>query len=103
MASSKSSPSMQTRRGHKRVSIALFALFVVSMVMGTGPGVLLVNRPDTIGGVPLVYAWGILWYLVQVGIALVAYFVIWRSGDDREAESGSKDDHRRSGEMERGA
>ena len=61
-------------------------MVVLSMLMGTGPGVLLVNRPTTIGGLPLVYVWGIGWYLVLVAVALIAYFVLWKN-DAAEAES----------------
>jgi len=49
------------------------------MILGVGPGVLLVNRPETILGIPLLYAWGLLWYFVQVGIAVVAYVYLWRT------------------------
>ncbi|TWU03654.1 hypothetical protein [Neorhodopirellula pilleata] len=65
---------------------SLTLAFVLSLVMGTGPGVLLVNRPDTIQGIPLVYAWGILWYFVQVGVVLIAYFCLWSRSSDEENE-----------------
>jgi len=69
------------------LSWTLAGLFVLTMVMGAGPGVLLVNRPETFFGLPLVYAWGIFWYLVQVAIAIVAYVTIWK--DTPESESAS--------------
>ena len=55
------------------------------MILGTGPGVVLVNRPETVGGIPLVYAWGILWYVVLVVIAIVAYRWLWNSESDESA------------------
>lgn len=76
MSQKQSTADSEPRR---RLSILLTVVFSLSMIMGTGPGVLLVNRADTVAGVPLVYAWGILWYLVQVAVALVAYFVVWDS------------------------
>jgi len=67
----------------------LFALFLVAMIMGTGPGTLLVNRAVTVRGIPLLYLWGILWYFVLVGIALVAYFRIWNTDADDRGEGDS--------------
>jgi membrane protein implicated in regulation of membrane protease activity len=76
---------------HRRpLSWILAALFALSMVMGTGPGVLLVNRPDALFGVPLIFAWGIFWYLVQVAIVLVAYFAIWKSAGDPDGRPSSE-------------
>lgn len=67
----------------------LFVLFLVSMIMGTGPGTLLVNRAVTVQGIPLLYLWGILWYVVLVAIALVAYFRIWKTDTDDRGEGDS--------------
>ena len=71
-----------------RLSISLSFIFSLSLVLGTGPGVLLVNRPETLLGVPIVYAWGLFWYVVQVFVILVASFTIWtRSSEGDENES----------------
>jgi hypothetical protein len=67
----------------------LFVLFLLAMVMGTGPGTLLVNRAVTVQGIPLLYLWGILWYVVLVAIALVAYFRIWKADTDDRGEGDS--------------
>lgn len=50
---------------------------VFAMLMAVGPGVLLINRPETFLGIPLVYSWGILWYIVICCIALVTDHYIW--------------------------
>lgn len=58
--------------------------------MATGPGVLLVNRPETFLGLPLIYVWGILWYLFICGIALVTDHFIWSKDklkDEHQDES----------------
>ena len=63
------------------------------MAMATGPGVLLVNRPDTVFGLPLVYAWGILWFVVIMIIMVLTDRHIWRhqsTGDSSKA-SGNHD------------
>ncbi|MCG6156465.1 hypothetical protein [Rubinisphaera margarita] len=74
-------------RRPSRLSVALTIGFVVSILMGIGPGVLLVNRPATFLGLPLLYAWGIFWYLVMAVIALAAYLFIWQ-----DAAGGSQGD-----------
>lgn len=71
----------------RRLAWILLSIFAVSMVMGTGPGILLVNKPDSIYGIPLVYAWGILWYVVQVVVGLVAYFTLWRKSDQSDEQT----------------
>lgn len=62
----------------------LIISFFLTMLLGTGPGTLLVNRAVTIKGIPLLYLWGIVWYLVLVAIALIAYFRLWKSEADQE-------------------
>lgn len=72
----------------RRLAIVLTALFALAMVMGPGPGLLLVN-PDihdpsaryTIAGVPIIYAWGVFWYAVQVAVIVTAYLTLWRPTD----------------------
>ena len=62
--------------------IGLGLLF--ALIMGPGPGLNLVN-PDpadpeatrVVLGLPIVYAWGLLWFGVQVALLLTAYFTVW--------------------------
>jgi len=66
----------------------LVTLFLLATFMGAGPGLHLVN-PDpgsggpapTILGLPIVYAWGVAWFLVEVAVIVVAF----RSFGGREA------------------
>lgn len=76
---------MRTKaEGKGRLAIVLAAVFLVAMVMGSGPGLYLVN-PDpsdpqarfTVLGLPTIYAWGLLWYGVQLMAVLTAYFKLW--------------------------
>jgi hypothetical protein len=78
----KSPPSATLRN-------VLLALFFIAMIAATGPGVLLVNRPEMIVGIPLVYAWAIGWYFVLVAIALVAYCKLWTADDSSEDGPGA--------------
>jgi hypothetical protein len=67
----------------------LFLLFFLAMIMGSGPGLYLIN-PDPaapkaaflFGGLPIIYAWGLLWYAVQLGVIIRAYTAYWQEGDD---------------------
>ncbi len=62
----------------------LFALFLLAMIMGPGPGLRLVN-PDpadpnavyTMLGLPVIYVWGLFWYAVQLVAIIIAYRKLW--------------------------
>ncbi len=71
----------------KRLAQILAALFIVSMIMGAGPGVLLVNTPEPWFGLPSLCTWGLIWYAVQAIVAVAAYLFVWR--DPQEVPAGS--------------
>ena len=88
-----SSPTSPPRR--RRLGILLTVLLFATMLLGVGPGLELVNpdpaHPDsafTVLGLPTVYAWGLLWYFVQVVIVLIACFALWRDDGDEHACDG---------------
>jgi hypothetical protein len=67
----------------------LILLFFLAMVMGSGPGLYLINpNPSdpqasfTFAGLPTIYAWGLLWYAVQLGVILRAYNKYWKRSDN---------------------
>lgn len=70
---------VSTRR---RLRILLGLFFLMATVMGVGPGVLLINRPDIFWGLPLIYTWALFWYGVHVVIASVAYRTLWKSSTE---------------------
>ncbi len=72
----------------KRLAQVLAAVFVLSMIMGAGPGVLLVNTPEPWLGLPSVCTWGLFWYSVQAVVAVCAYLFVWR---DPQVGSASSD------------
>jgi membrane protein implicated in regulation of membrane protease activity len=82
----------------KRLAWILATVFVVALLMGPGPGMLLVNRPGEILGVPQLYAWGLIWYAVEVVVVLLAYMLIWsprtrrQEQADRAAAAASAED-----------
>lgn len=79
----------QTKR---RTGWILAFVFIVALLMGPGPGMLLVNRPVAVCGIPALYAWGLLWYAVEVAIVVLAYFLVWR--DDGAPQQNSPDNTR---------
>ena len=83
---------MSDRRetGNKSLPIVLTLVFILAMVMGPGPGVYLINPgPEhegpapTLIGLPIVYAWAVLWFGVQAVVLVTAYFTVW-SGEEEE-------------------
>lgn len=61
---------------------------LICMSMGIGPGLLLVNRPAFLWGIPILYAWAILWYVLLCVLAIVAsrYF----GSDEAEQKEGTE-------------
>lgn len=74
------------------LSRCLFALFMLAMLMGPGPGLRLVN-PDpadpnatfTVFGMPIIYVWGLFWYAVQLAAIIIAYKKIWSQEGPNES------------------
>ena len=68
----------------KRLALVLSIAMVFVMLMGPGPGLRLVN-PDientsasfTVAGIPVIYVWGLFWFVIQVTIILTAYYTVW--------------------------
>lgn len=76
-----------TEPQRKRLAWILAAAFAVAMLMGPGPGMLLVNRPGSFLGIPQLYAWGLIWYAVEVLIVVLAYTLIWSPRTRREEQA----------------
>lgn len=76
----------------KRLARLLIVTFIFAVAMGAGPGVYLVNPDPTdpearrfVGGLPIVYAWGIFWFGIQASCVVIAYCRLWRASPDDEA------------------
>jgi hypothetical protein len=77
----------QDKKTNRRtLGVVLGLIFLFALVMGAGPGINLVN-PDPadpaakftiFGGVPVIYAWVMLWYVVEAAVAIIAYFYLWK-------------------------
>ncbi|MBM83939.1 MAG: hypothetical protein CMJ78_25565 [Planctomycetaceae bacterium] len=77
-------PTSDSKKRHK-LGLWLSIIFVAALILGPGPGILLVNSPKPILGLPAVYAWGLLWYVVEVGVVIAFYRCVWRSDDGEVA------------------
>lgn len=69
---------------------ALALLFALAMIMGAGPGMELINKPEPLFGLPALYVWGLAWYGVQVFVVVAAFLFVWR---DEEDEVAPADEH----------
>ena len=76
----------ENKTKRRTLGIMLGLIFVFALVMGTGPGIYLVN-PDPgdpaakltiFGSVPVIYAWVMFWYMVEAAVAVIAYFCLWK-------------------------
>ena len=67
------------RTGKMPLGRLLLIIYAVSLLFSNGPGVLLINRPVLLLGLPLIYIWAIFWWLVQMSIVLTAYFKVWKT------------------------
>lgn len=66
-----------TPEARKKLGWILAIIFAVALLMGPGPGLLLVNQPKAILGLPALYVWGLLWFVVEVGVVVAAYLFVW--------------------------
>jgi len=60
-----------------RLGHLLTIIFILALLMGPGPGLLLANRPTDLLGLPVLYVWACAWYVVQVVVVVAAYVWIW--------------------------
>ncbi len=78
----------------RKLGAWLTVAMIVAMLMGPGPGLRLVN-PDVADpgasylffGIPIIYAWGLFWFVVQVAIVVIAYYTVWKTDDAADDES----------------
>jgi hypothetical protein len=63
----------------------LSAVFLFALVMGPGPGAMLLDgtreQPNFLFGVPVLYLWVVFWFLVLAGCVIIAARTIWNDQD----------------------
>lgn len=86
-----------TRQTQRRLELFFLGALILSMVIATGPGVLLVNRPETMFGFPIIYVWGVAWYAVIGTLAVTADRLVWKKECEIEESESSGGDADESG------
>jgi hypothetical protein len=63
----------------------LSAIFLLALVLGPGPGATLIDgtveEPNIWFGIPALYLWVVLWFLVMAGCIITAAFTVWKDSD----------------------
>ncbi len=82
---SDNSQTDQAKR-RKRLGVILTVIFAIALIMGPGPGITIgfINAPEPLWGLPAVYVWGLLWYVVEVSVVVVAYFFVWEKDNNSD-------------------
>lgn len=75
-------PEVEKRRCRTTLGRVLSGVLLVALLMGAGPGILLVNRPTLILGLPAIYFWGLVWYVVELTVVVLAYLFVWQDSED---------------------
>lgn len=75
---------MSENAGRSTLGTILTIVFIVALVMGPGPGVMLVQG-TTFLGFPAIYAWGLLWYAVEVAVVVIAFCCVWKDDADEDS------------------
>ena len=84
---SESMPGNKQQK-HKTMAFTLVAIFLIALIMGPGPGSLMINSPGSEPkswfGMPALYVWAVLWFFVEAAVIIVAARFLWRKGQDNE-------------------
>ncbi len=73
---------MSGKRSRTPLAIILTVIFMVALVMGPGPGSLLIAPPGSDPrfwfGIPALYLWAVLWFFVEAAVIIIAARTLWR-------------------------
>ena len=73
--------STSERNVRRRRSFWVAASIILALLMGPGPGILLVNSAEPVWGFPAIYLWGLLWYAVELVTVVYAFLFVWDKND----------------------
>lgn len=75
-------PRFPTLFRMSRPGLLLTSLFLTALVMGPGPGAMLIDgspeKPALWLGVPALYLWALLWFAVMAGCVVTAALTLWK-------------------------
>ena len=74
--------SMKRDLDRRRVAWGLAGVFLTALVMGPGPGSMLVDgspaAPNFLLGIPALYLWLLFWLFIMAGCVVVAARCLWQ-------------------------
>ena len=77
---------MPGKRSRKPTAIILTVIFLVALIMGAGPGSLLIAPPGSDPplwfGMPALYLWAVLWFFVEAAVIIIAACTLWQKEGD---------------------
>ena len=77
---------MPGERSRKPTAIILSAIFLFALVMGAGPGSLLIappgSEPPLWFGMPALYLWAVRWFFVEAAVVIIAACTLWQKEED---------------------
>jgi hypothetical protein len=84
---SESMPGNKQQK-HKTMAFTLVAIFLIALIMGPGPGSLMINSPGSEPkfwfGMPALYVWVVLWFFVEAAVILIAARFLWGKRQENE-------------------
>ncbi len=73
---------MPGKPSRKPTAIILTVIFLFALVMGAGPGSLLIappgSEPPLWFGIPALYLWAVLWFFVEAAVLIIAACTLWQ-------------------------
>ena len=79
---------MKKESKREKLAIVLIVIFLFALIMGPGPGSLLINshgsEPRFWLGMPALYVWAVFWFLIEAGVIIIADKFIWKREDKNE-------------------
>jgi len=77
---------MSGKKSRTPLAITLTVIFLVALVMGPGPGSLLIAPPGSDPplwfGIPALYLWAVLWFFVEAAVIIIAACTLWQKEGD---------------------
>jgi len=75
--------SVSNKDVRRRRSYWVTGAILLALIMGPGPGILLVNTAKPVlGGFPAIYLWGLFWYGIELLTVVYAFLYVWDQTDE---------------------
>ena len=65
-----------------KLGLTLTIVFLSALLLGPGPGAMLIDgsaeEPAIWFGIPALYLWALLWFVVMSGCVVIAALTVWK-------------------------